>query len=157
MRVNDFFVALAKATRPKLPERYRQFNARSRFTFVQIYYARPSLHYEVWVRGKEKLLEIGLHFEADRATNAELLDYFLSHIFEVKDALGDRVEAEQWTSTWTRVHQLLPYQTLDEDTVRRAAEKLAVMIQTLQPLLEQSPRYRVVRRRAAGKRARSKA
>ena len=155
MRVNDFFVAVAQTTRPKLPERYRQFNARSRFTFAQFYFARPSLHYEVWVRGKEKLIEVGLHFEADRATNAELLDYMLERIFEIKDALGDQVEAEQWTSSWTRVHELVPYQNLDDGTVKKIAERLALAIRTLQPLLEQSPRYRAPRRRATGKRAKA--
>lgn len=136
MRVNEFLHLVAQEARRRLPTRRQKFQTRTRFTLIQFYYSRRTLHYEVWVRGKERLLEIGLHFESDKQTNAALLDYFGAREFEIKDALGDHVEIEQWTSSWTRVHQLMPYQRLDAETASAAAQCLAKMIETLEPMLE---------------------
>jgi hypothetical protein len=140
MRVNEFLHLVAETTHSQLPARWRGFHTRTRFTLIQLYFAKRTLHYEVWVRGKERLIEIGLHFESDRATNAALLDYFreAGRLFEIKAALGDEVEVEQWTASWTRVHELMPYQKLDEATGRAAAERLAKMVKTLQPMLERA-------------------
>ncbi len=139
MRVNEFLHLVADSARSRLPARWRGFHTRTRFTLIQLYYTRRTIHYEVWVRGKERLIEIGLHFEADRQTNAALLGYFSQRIFEIKDALGDPVELEQWTSSWARVHWLMPYTSLDDKTGQAAGEQLAKMIETLQPMLERAP------------------
>ncbi|MGB8648537.1 MAG: hypothetical protein WCF84_25095 [Anaerolineae bacterium] len=136
MRVNEFLRLVAETSRAQLPQRLRRFNGRSRFTLIQIYYDKRTLHYEVWVRGKERLLEIGLHFESDRETNARLLDYFSARAFELKAELGDQIEVEQWTASWTRVHQLMPYEQLDAATASAVGERLAKMIEVLQPMLE---------------------
>jgi hypothetical protein len=138
MRVNDFLRLVVQETRPRLSSKWRPFQTRTRFTLIQLYYTRRTVHYEVWVRGKERLLEIGLHFEADKTTNAALLDFFAARPFEIKDALGDHVEIEQWTSSWARVHQLMPYEHLDAPTAASAAERLAKMVETLQPMLERA-------------------
>ena len=140
MRVNEFLRLVVENTRSRLPARWRNFDGRSRFTLIQIFYSRRTIHYEVWIRGQERLIEIGLHFESDRATNAALLDYFREapRAFEIKDVLGDQVELEQWTESWTRIHQLLPYTQLDAATAEEVAKHLAPMIVTLQPMLEKA-------------------
>src|SRR5581483_4311171 len=107
MRVHEFLNLVAQETRAGLPRGLGGFRTWKRYTLVQLFYSRRSVHYEVWVRGKERMLEIGLHCEADRATNSALLEVFDAHLFEIKDALGERMEAEQWTSSWTRVHELM--------------------------------------------------
>ncbi len=138
MRVNEFLRLVVQTTQSQLPARWRGFHIHGRFTLVQLYYTKRTLHYEVWIRGKEHLLEIGLHFESDRATNAALLDYFTGRAFEIKDALGEQVEIEQWTASWARVHQVLPYAHLDEAAAQAASKRLAQMIETLQPMLERA-------------------
>jgi hypothetical protein len=138
MRVNEFLRLVARDTQTRLPPRWRGFHTRTRFTLVQVYYAKRTLHYEVWVRGKERLIEIGLHFESDRETNTALLEYFSARAFEIKEALGEAVEVEQWTASWTRVHQLMPYEKLDEATAQVTAQRLAQMIEILQPMLERA-------------------
>jgi hypothetical protein len=138
MRVNEFLRLVVEGTRPQLPARWRAFHIRSRFTLVQLYYAKRTVHYEVWIRGKERFIEIGLHFESDRETNASLLNFFSEHAFEIKDSLGDQVEIEQWTASWTRVHQLLAYERLDEATASESADRMAKMITVLQPMLERA-------------------
>ena len=136
MRVNDFLDLVARETHQQLPARFRKFHTWKRYTLIQIFYTRRAIHYEVWVRGGEvHALEIGLHCEADAATNARLLQMFDTHLFEIKHALGNQIEAEQWTKSWTRVHELMPYKTLDENTARACAKRLAQMIQLLEPML----------------------
>ncbi len=138
MRVNEFLHLTAENTRSHLPARRRSFQTRTFYTFIQLYYTRRGIHYEVQVRGQARQIEVGLHFEADSETNAALLQYFSGHIFEIKDALGAQVEAEQWTASWTRIHELVPYTTLDDATAKTVAERMAQMIETLQPMLERA-------------------
>ncbi len=140
MRVNEFLHLVAETARSQVPTRWRGFHTRTRFTLIQLYFSKRTIHYEVWVRGKERLIEVGLHFESDRETNAALLDYFrqVPRAFEIKDTLGEGVEAEQWTQSWTRVHQLLPYTHLDTATADEVAKHLAQMVTALQPMLERA-------------------
>jgi hypothetical protein len=140
MRVHQFLDLVAQETRGQLPPRLRKFRTWKRYTLIQLFYTRRSVHYEVWIRGKEKMLEIGLHCEADRATNSALLAVADAHLFEIKDMLGDHVEAEQWTTTWTRVHELMPYVKLDEKTAAAVGKRLAEMIGVLEPMMEASAR-----------------
>ncbi len=139
MRVNEFLHLTAETARSQLPARRRKFQTRSFYTFIQLYYGKRGLHYEIQIRGQTRQIEVGLHFEADHDTNAALLQFFSDHIFEIKDTLGAQVEAEQWTSSWTRIHELVPYTTLDEATAKVIAEHLAQMIECLQPMLEHAP------------------
>lgn len=136
MRVNDFLELVAHETQKQLPVGRRGFRTWKRYTLIQLYYERRSIHYEVWVRGGSiHALEIGLHCEADASTNAQLLALFDANLFEIKHALGVQVEAEQWTKSWTRVHELMPYEKLDENTARQCAARLAQMIQLLEPMM----------------------
>ncbi len=136
MRLQQFQVSLVDKTRKQLPRSLREFQARSFFTLVKLYYAQSKIHYEVWVRGKEHLIEVGLHFEADKATNDALLAYFRERAFEIHAELGPRVEIEQWTNSWSRVHEVVPYTALDADLADLLAKKLSRMISVLQPMLE---------------------
>jgi hypothetical protein len=143
MRVNDFLELVAHETRKQLPARWRNFQTWKRYTLIQLFYGRRSIHYEVWVRGGNiHALEIGLHCEADAATNARLLALFDARLFEIKHALGEQIEAEQWTKSWTRVHELVPYERLDENTARQCGARLARMIPLLEPMMTapRSPR-----------------
>ncbi len=137
MRIQQFQVSLVDQTRKQLPRKLRQFDARSFFSLVKLSYGNPRLHYEVWVRGQERLVEVGLHLEADKATNDALRAYFASRAIEIHAELGPRVEVEQWTNSWSRVHEVVPYTTLDAELVDHLAKKLARMISVLQPMLDE--------------------
>lgn len=137
MRIQDFQVTLVEQTRKQLPNTRKRFEPRSFFSIVKLSYRNPRLHYEVWVRGPERLIEIGLHLEADKETNDALREYFDARAFEIQAQLGPRVEIEQWTNTWSRVHEVVPYTTLNADLVGLLAKKLARMITVLQPMLEE--------------------
>lgn len=137
MRIQQFQVSLVKDTSRRLPRPLRNFDVRSFFSIVKISYDRPRIHYEVWVRGKERLVEVGLHFEHDKETNDLLLDHFVARSLEVHAQLGPRIEIERWTNSWSRVHEVVPYAELDEELVELIAGKLARMIAVLQPMLNE--------------------
>lgn len=137
MRIQTFQVSLVDKTRKQLPRKLKNFEPRSFFAVVKLSYKNPRLHYEVWVRGKERLIEMGLHFEADQETNAALLAYFEARAIEIHAELGPRIEIEQWTNSWSRVHQVIPYTELNVALVDQLAKQLAQMIAVLQPMLEE--------------------
>jgi hypothetical protein len=136
MRIQQFQVSLVEKTRKQLPRALKDFEPRSFFSIVKIFYRNPKLHYEVWVRGQERLIEVGLHLEADKPTNDALLAYFDAHAIEIHAELGSRVEIEQWTNSWSRVHEVMPYESLNADLVDRISAKLAKMVIVLQPMLD---------------------
>ncbi|MEW5718583.1 MAG: hypothetical protein AB1817_08155 [Chloroflexota bacterium] len=136
MRIQQFQVSLVEKTRKQLPRALKNFEPRSFFTIVKIFYRNPKIHYEVWVRGQERLIEIGLHLEADKPTNDALLAFFNSRAIEIHAELGPRIEIEQWTNSWSRVHEIVPYESLNADLVDQLAIKLAKMIAVLQPMLD---------------------
>lgn len=140
MRVHDFLRRVVEATRQQLPPEWQAFHHRLRFSLAQLYYADPRIHFEAWVQGRNSRVELGLHLEADKATNDRLLSYLASRFIEVQAELGPQVELEQWTRTWGRVHQTVPYTRLDEELVQAVAERLAQMIALLAPMLEEAQR-----------------
>lgn len=146
MRIQQFQVSLVKQTKSLLPRPLRDFDARSFFTVVKISYARPRIHYEVWVRGKERLVELGLHFEAEKPMNDALLDYFNRRSILVHAELGPRIEIERWTNSWARVHEVIPYTHLDDELVDKLAAKMARMITVLQPMVEECTPVRRTRK-----------
>ena len=137
MRLQQFQVAVVQQTQKQLPRALKNFNARTQFTLVKIFYTRPRTHYEVAVRGQERLIEIGLHFEEEKKLNDELLAYFRARAFEIHAELGARVEVERWTQSWSRVHEVVPYQSLDAQLVETVAGKLTRMIAVLEPMLRE--------------------
>jgi hypothetical protein len=149
MRVHEFLNLVAQETRAALPPQLHAFRTWKRYTLVQMFYAQRRIHYEVWVRGNVKSLEIGLHCEADAKTNARLLQVIQNNMFEIYAELGDKLEAEQWTKSWTRVHELMPYSSLDQATARACGQRVAAMITVLQPMLERPIVERHTKSRAA--------
>ena len=151
MRLQQFQVAVVSETKKQLPRALKNFQARTQFTLFKIFYTNPRTHYEVGVRGQERLIEVGLHFEDDKARNDELLAYFQARAFEIHAELGPRVEVEQWTNSWSRVHEVVPYQSLDENLVAAVAEKLTQMITMLEPMLRGYKKPRPAKKRVARK------
>lgn len=142
MKSADFMRALPNAVRAQLPRSLQAFKTNLRPWLVQFYYANAQLHYEVVTHGERRgILEIGLHFESRNSDeNARLLNGFMQHLFEIKAELGDHVEAEMWDKGWTKVYETLPLETMNDNYLNRVAERLARMIQVLQPIWEQVAR-----------------
>ena len=56
---------------------------------------------------------------------------------DIKKSLGTEVEVEEWVRGWTRVHETVPLEPLDEDFLVEVSFRLSAMIQTLEPILRE--------------------
>ena len=66
MRIRDFLLQVYDALPSRLPEELREHEWRVRWSLLQVYFDKPTVHYEVWVQRKARRIEIGLHFEGER-------------------------------------------------------------------------------------------
>ncbi len=141
MRLREWMEALPKQLKPLLPSDLNGFRWSARPWLVQIYYRDPAFHYEVWHLGERRgRIEIGLHFESrDPSRNRAALEWVSLHIWEIRDRLGPYVEAEPWDRGWAKVFETHPLPPLDEESLARFAQRLALWIQTLEPILARSP------------------
>ena len=136
MRTREFLGLLPPLLRERLPEQLQDFQVRGpMFSLLGFYYGEdPRIHYEVWAQHRTGRLEIGLHFEADPGTNTRGLEYLSARAPEIVAALGPGVEGEQWTESWTRLHETSPLEPFTPPYAERVAERLAAYIDVLEPL-----------------------
>ena len=137
MRVRDFLIVVRERLEPLLPPELRSFQARIRFNLLQVYYEHPWLHYEVWPQRKSGRIEVGLHFEGAREENYGWAAVLAERMPQVQAAPGPSLELEEWTPTWTRLHQSLPLGALDQDLAGEVAQRMAALIETVQPILNE--------------------
>ncbi len=99
---------------------------------IQFNYGENWLHYEV-ARAKHRVgWELGFHCEArDARLNRFLLDGFRRHLIEIKDTLGEQIEAEMWDKGWTKIYEVYPDGVLDEAYQAAVAARLAEIITCL--------------------------
>ncbi|HZP25695.1 MAG TPA: hypothetical protein VFB90_01475 [Dehalococcoidia bacterium] len=138
MRVRDFLYLALEELEPALPLDLRNFQWSVRFSFLQVHYWYPAVHYELWPQKRTGRIEFGLHFEGEREHNLRWLQLLAESMIEVQAALGREVEIEEWTPVWTRLHYTLPYgDDLTEADAAEYARRFAGFIAALQPLLTQ--------------------
>lgn len=138
MRHDEFIKRFSNDLRLALPAPYQGFETRYMGGLVKLFYGdNLRVHYELALRSTG-FVEIGLHFEDDKETNDRLLRHFSNYALDVISQLGPQVEIEQWTKTWGRVHQTLPFSTPNEELLAQVIERMAAMITVLQPMLEEA-------------------
>lgn len=139
MRPQEFLQAVRDRVVRRLPERERSFRSRIVYATLQLHYGNPRVHYEVWLVHKTGRIEVGLHFEAEREENARAAATLAPHVHAIRAAVGDDVELEQWTPSWTRLHVTLPLGPLTADLCDTVARRLAGLIAVTHPLLGDLP------------------
>jgi hypothetical protein len=154
MKVRDFLHAVYEALSAELPKRYRKHDWRIRFGYLQVYFGDPAIHYEAWVQRRNQRIELGLHFEGEREANYRWAELLAPRALEIHARLGANVELEEWTESWTRLHETCPFEgqlthELAEDTAIRMRQYMEVM----EPILAEEsasarkrPSGRVVKR-----------
>ncbi|HSP54914.1 MAG TPA: hypothetical protein VLS25_04935 [Dehalococcoidia bacterium] len=137
MRVAEFMGLLQDRVMALLPDSLRDgITPRIRSAWFQAHYHSPKVHYEVWLTRKTARIEIGLHFEGPRDFSYRWLELMASHTPEIMDGIGPEFEFEEWTPSWTRIHQTIPYDPLSEPLAEEIARRLARLITVLQPIVE---------------------
>jgi len=103
MQPREFLRRLPGAVQAKLPADLAGCSSGFGFSLVQLWYGNRALHYEAWLRHRQDVIEIGLHFEADPLTNMRLLAAFRARERVVRKGLGDGTHIEEWDRGWTRL------------------------------------------------------
>ena len=136
MRTKEFLELLPDLVRQQLPPELSDFQVAHRVTsLTKLYFDHLAVHYEVHIQRTKKEVELGLHFESDPDSNFEYLELMNQRTKDIKKSLGDDVEVAEWVRGWTRVHETLELDPLDDDFLVEVSFRLSAMIQTLEPIL----------------------
>ncbi len=131
-----FLQTLPDVVVPALPKALQGIKTKQPWSWlVQFHYGEQRLHYEVSrVRGGRGW-ELGFHCEArDKTLNRFLLQGFRRHLFEIKDTLGESIEAEMWDRGWTKIYEVFPEEELTVAYQQRVGQRLALIITCLHPI-----------------------
>ena len=136
MKPREFLALLPDLVRQQVPPDLNGFQVIGPTgSLVKLHYQRPTVHYEVWLRRRQKQVELGLHFEGDPESNHRSLELLSQRAEDIRASLGPGVEVAPWDRGWTRVHETLPWEPLEDDFLIEVSLKLSGMIRTLEPLL----------------------
>lgn len=137
MRVADFLTLVNERTMALLPKGLRDdATSRVRSVWLWVHYHDPRVHFEVWPARKTGRIEVGLHFEGPREFSYHWAGLMAPHMPEIQARLGPQVELEEWTASWARVHQTLPYDPLSEPLADEIAHRFSETITILQPIVD---------------------
>ncbi len=137
MKAREFLEEMRLRLTALLPPEHAAFDWRIAFSYLQLWYGDPRLHFECWVQRRTGLLEIGLHFEGRREFSYAWAAAFAERAPEVMAALGPAVELEEWTERWARLHETRRVDALDGALADEAAARLAAYVIALQPLVDE--------------------
>lgn len=131
-----FLNTLPDVVLPTLPMALQTIKVRQpHWWLVQFHYGEPRLHYEVSPLRGGRGFELGFHCEAkDKQLNRFLLQGFRRHLFEIKDELGERMEAEMWDRGWTKIYEVVPTESLTLEYQKMIGQRMAQIIITLHPI-----------------------
>jgi hypothetical protein len=135
----QFIRTLPETVLANLPDDLKSIQVRQPYRWlVQFHYGEPWLHYEVARAQRRDGWELGFHCESrDKRMNRYLLDGFRRNLFEIKDALGDGIEAEMWDRGWTKIYEVVPGETLTPHYQAQLGGRLAEIIIVLHPIYVQ--------------------
>ncbi|GAB4272862.1 MAG: hypothetical protein Kow0080_19720 [Candidatus Promineifilaceae bacterium] len=133
---NKFLQTLPDVVIPCLPTHLQVIQVRQPWRWlIQFHFGEPRLHYEVSRAARRRDWELGFHCESgDKALNRHLLFGFRRHLFEIKDVLGDSIEAEMWDKGWTKIYELYPEGALTAVYQAAIGKRLAEIITCIHPI-----------------------
>ena len=136
LTTREFLNGVGELARMQLPLELRDCRVVGPLSaLIKIHYGNPSIHYEVWVRRKIHIVEVGLHFEGLPEMNRRYLDELLQNNSKAIASLRPKVKGEHWGRAWTRIHSEFSLGPLDEDAVMEISANLAQMMRILEPLI----------------------
>ena len=131
-----FLKTLPDVIIPQLPLPLQGIKVRQPWRWlIQFHYGEPRLHYEVSRPRNRRDLELGFHCEArDKELNRFLLSGFRRNLFEIKDVLGESLEAEMWDRGWTKIYEVYPEGEINEEYQAAVGSRMAEIIVCLHPI-----------------------
>jgi hypothetical protein len=141
MHNRDFLENLVELVRQQLPIELKDFQISGpTMNLVKFHYGSPKTHYEVWIQKRKREAEVGLHFEGEPEENHDKLLMLSKKWDFISGALGREVAGESWGKGWTRIHETVILEQLNDDLLVELSLKLSGMIRTLEPLLRDPER-----------------
>jgi hypothetical protein len=135
MLPGQFLRRLPTAARAYLPTDDGAAQLQARGRLLKVWYGEEAaIHYEIWMHERSLQMEIGLHCEASPELNAAIRRGLSFYLFDIKGALGNGVELEDWDRGWTRLYETLPLYPLDEARVDEIARRLGEFVTVVQPI-----------------------
>ena len=134
---NKFLQTLPDTVLPQLPDPLRSsIQVRQPWRWlIQFHFGEPRLHFEVSKAAKRDGWELGFHCEAsDKQLNRFLLDGFRRNLFEIKDTLGESIEAEMWDRGWTKIYEVVEERPLTTTYQLEIGQRLAEIITCIHPI-----------------------
>ncbi len=131
-----FLRTLPDQVRPHLPPALQNIQVKQPFSWlIQFHYGESRLHYEVSRVRRQGGWELGFHCEAgDKRLNRYLLEGFRRHLFEIKDVLGESIEAEMWDRGWSKIYEVVPSENLTPAFQQKIGRRMAEIIICLHPI-----------------------
>lgn len=138
-----FLGLVRELTSRRLPKKYRSYRWYARPSVLQLYVRDPAIHYEVWVQRTARAIEVGLHFEGERAQNRRWAEALAERALEIQSQLGRKVELEEWGKGWARLHEThavgrdkwQPKYDSTDELAEQTAERLTRYVEVLEPVL----------------------
>ena len=136
MSHNKFLQTLPDVVLPLLPSALQDIQVRQPWRWlVQFHYGETRLHYEVSRVRYRGGWELGFHCESsDKNLNRFLLDGFRRNLLEIKDTLGESIEAEMWDKGWTKIYEVYPDSDLTPAYQAEVGHRMAQIITCLHPI-----------------------
>jgi len=129
------FTDLGSRLRADLPSDLRDGSWRFSGIMAKLSYGNALIHYEIWVRPRQRVVELGLHFEADALTNARLLAAFRARSSEVRRSLGRDARVEEWDRGWARVWEPFSLELPSAELRSRVADRFVDYVRALEPIV----------------------
>ena len=140
MKTREFLENLPDLVRQQLPPELGGFEVMGpAASLVKLHYGQASVHYEVWVRRRQRQVEVALHFEGGRESNLRGLELLRDRSEDISASLGPDVRLEEWDKGWTRAYEALPLEPLTDDFLIEVSFSLSGMMRVLEPLLRAAP------------------
>ena len=136
----SFLSQVADELPSHLPPKLRDFSSELWGSYYKVWYGEPKIHFEVQFLRNGRL-EIGLHFEADAATNDRLADQLEDRRAAIVKALGDEVKFAAHGPGWRSIVERWSGGDMrGEEAATEAASRLAEYVTALAPMLEKATR-----------------
>jgi hypothetical protein len=120
-----------------LPARLRDVSHRARSSQAQWFFDDPRLHFEAWWHANSGRLELGLHLEAEPATNDRIANGLARQLLMLKARLGQQLDLEPWDRGWVRLYETYAVEVFDAPRIRLTAARMAELIAVIWPICQE--------------------
>jgi hypothetical protein len=153
LKAREFLFMCEDVGLAALPEGFPLPQRKVMWTVLQFHYGGPAVHFELQPQIARGIVELGLHFEGIAEENEVRAFAVAQRAGEIAGALGPGWEMEEWTASWRRLHRTFPIERLTAEFAREVGAQVAMMLQTLHPVVAELGFWREAAAAAVARRA----